>query len=112
MNNNCEKKLEKSVHHQSEMMSEGNHYVHRQTRASGLPYFDAASVLRTPSLCDVSGDGLHLKMWVDMVRAKILFNHLCDDDMNWVGGVDAFVEKAPHTEHSDTSINRWQAKTQ
>jgi hypothetical protein len=31
-------------------------------------------------------------MWVDVMRAEMLFNRLCDKDMNWVGGADRFLE--------------------
>lgn len=36
----------------------------------------------------------HVKMFVDIVRANILFNKLCDDNFQWVGGEGAFLEPA------------------
>lgn len=102
MNNNCkeiytpdalymgpwiddEKKL-KGFH----MIEDSNHYVHKKLTEQGLPYFDASAPLRSPQRCNISFNGLHVKMWVDIVRAKILFNHLCDEDLNWVAAIDRF----------------------
>ncbi len=59
--------------------------------ADKLPYFDAASVLRSPQRCEVQGDGVHVQMWVDIVRAQILLNHLCDENNEWVGGIESFM---------------------
>ena len=71
---------------------QANWFAHMQLRAEKLPYWDAASVLRTPMRCSISADGVHVKMFVDTVRANILFNKLCDENFQWVGGEDAFVE--------------------
>lgn len=94
MNNNCPDlivhTLIQSKEKQNEMMEYANYHVLKMMRHQKLPYFDAASVLRTPKRCEASSDGLHLKMWVDIVRAKILFNHLCDENMNWVGDLNRF----------------------
>ena len=102
MNNNCkeiytpdalymgswidDEKKEKGFH----MIEDSNYVVHKKLHDQGLPYFDAAAPLRSPQRCNVSFNGLHVKMWVDIVRAKILFNHLCDESMNWVAGIDRF----------------------
>lgn len=95
MNNNCEHLISFSLMQnagtQALMMEEVNKYVHKTMKHQNLPYFDAASVLRTPKICEVSGDGIHLKMFVDIVRSKILMNHLCDEDFNWRGGHDVFI---------------------
>ena len=76
-----------NVRKQASMFEEINSYVRTQMRGTNesekLPYFDAAEVLRSPSRCHVTADGLHVKMYVDLVRANILFNHLCDEDNNW-----------------------------
>ena len=102
MNNNCKEiytadalymgpwiddaKKEQGFH----MIEDSNYFVHKKLTEQGIPYFDAAAPIRSPQRCNVSYNGLHVKMWVDIVRAKILFNHLCDADMNWVGSVDRF----------------------
>jgi hypothetical protein len=72
------------------MVEDSNYVVHKKLHDLGLPYFDAAAPLRSPQRCNVSFNGLHVKMWVDIVRAKILFNHLCDDDLNWVASPNRF----------------------
>lgn len=79
------------MQHQVNMVEDANLYVREELSKRKLPYFDAASVLRTPLRCNVSADGVHVQMWVDIVRANILFNHLCDANNNWVGGVDSFI---------------------
>jgi hypothetical protein len=76
---------------QSEMIRQANAYTRKKLRELKLPYYDLAAPLRTPQICDISGDGLHVKVWVDLVRAQILLNHLCDENNNWVGGAEAFV---------------------
>ena len=72
------------------MIEDSNYVVHKKLVEQGVPYFDAAAPIRSPQRCNVSYNGLHVKMWVDIVRAKILFNHLCDDNNEWVGSVDRF----------------------
>ena len=73
------------------MVEEANQYVHQKLFEQGLPYFDAAQVFRSPQRCDLSGsNGLYARMWTDVVRAKMLFNHLCDEDFNWVAAPERF----------------------
>lgn len=72
------------------MVEDSNRFVHNKLHELGIPYFDAAAPIRSPQRCNVSFNGLHVKMWVDIVRAKMLFNHLCDEDLNWVGKVERF----------------------
>eukprot|EP00597_Dinobryon_sp_UTEXLB2267_P004944 CAMPEP_0170062230 /NCGR_PEP_ID=MMETSP0019_2-20121128/3526_1 /TAXON_ID=98059 /ORGANISM="Dinobryon sp., Strain UTEXLB2267" /LENGTH=155 /DNA_ID=CAMNT_0010268309 /DNA_START=1716 /DNA_END=2183 /DNA_ORIENTATION=+ len=97
MNNNCLELIQNSLMGskkfvQGAMVEEANWYVHKRLREEKLPYWDAASVLRSPQRCNVSGDGVHVKMFVDIVRANILFNKLCDENFNWIGGIDKFIE--------------------
>ena len=70
---------------QTHMAHEGNYVTRKLLREKGLPYYDSAAPLRTPQICDLSSDGVHVKMWVDLVRAQIMLNHLCDENNNWVG---------------------------
>jgi hypothetical protein len=72
------------------MIEDSNRYVNKKLHEQGLPYFDASASIRSPQRCEVSFNGLHVKMWVDIVRAKILFDHLCDADMNWAGKIERF----------------------
>ena len=91
MNPNCRKKINFSLgdmDKQAVMVEEGNRVANARTLKESLPYWDAAAVLKTPSRCDQSADGVHVKMFVDKMRAKMLFNHLCDHAMNWRGGKD------------------------
>jgi hypothetical protein len=73
------------------MIDAVNSYVNAKAKKDKIPYWDAAAPLRTPSRCDLLDDGVHVKMFVDIMRAKMLFNHLCDKDMNWRGGPDSFL---------------------
>jgi hypothetical protein len=89
MNPNCRKKIKFSLgdmDKQAVMVEEGNRVINQRLLQERLPYWDAAAALRTPSRCDQSADGVHVKMYVDLMRAKMLFNHLCDHNMNGRGG--------------------------
>jgi len=98
LNNNCRSLIDNIIvgsqkaDTQVKMIEEANWYTHKRLRAEKLPYWDAASVLRSPQRCNVSGDGVHVKMFVDIVRANILFNKLCDENFDWIGGTDAFLQ--------------------
>ena len=73
------------------MVEEANAYVHQKLYEQGLPYYDAAQVMRSPQRCELSGsNGLYTRMWVDIVRAKMLFNHICDEQFNWVAAEEHF----------------------
>ncbi len=74
-----------------EQYKDANYFIHKRLHEEKLPYWDAANMLRTPDICDVSSDGLHVKLWVDIMRARQLLNFLCDDDWNWIGRADAFL---------------------
>mmetsp|Transcript_2340 Transcript_2340/g.4930 ORF Transcript_2340/g.4930 Transcript_2340/m.4930 type:complete len:340 (-) Transcript_2340:96-1115(-) len=76
----------KQVH----MAHEANYYTRKALREEGLPYYDSAAPLRSPQICNVSSDGVHVKMWVDLVRAQIMLNHLCDENYNWVADISRF----------------------
>ncbi len=92
MNDNCKEKKLAQFQYQAEDIRIANHYTHKTMTERKLPYFDSDSVLRTANHCAESMDGVHVKLWVDMVRAKILLNHLCDDDWNWIGGDHMFIK--------------------
>ena len=100
MNPNCGDKIAVENPHikdQPKMVEDTNRYILDYTRNNSVPYFDSAAPFRLDVAgnfrrCDISGDGVHSKMWVDIMRAKILLNHLCDDDMNWVGNTNRFVD--------------------
>jgi hypothetical protein len=70
---------------QVNMVKEANAYTRTKLRAQKVPFYDLAAPLRSLELCQVSADGFHVKMWVDFVRAQIMFNHLCDEQNNWRG---------------------------
>ena len=88
MNPNCRKKIKFAVgdmDRQAAMVEEGNRVANERTAQAKLPYWDAAAALRTPTRCEQSADGVHVKMYVDQIRAKMLFNHLCDHNGHWRG---------------------------
>eukprot|EP01035_Chromulina_nebulosa_P016983 gene16983-22480_t len=93
MNPECRGKLTYKLSNmdlQHLIVEEGNYYTNQMLLEMNLPYWDAGAVLRTPQRCNVSNDGVHVKMYVDIMRAKMLFNHLCDSQMNWRGSEDYF----------------------
>ncbi len=90
MNQRCEVKHHQQYKYQAELINDSNYYLHERLKREGLPYWDAASVQRTPDFCSHT-DGVHVLQWVDVVRAQILLNHLCDEDWNWVGGIETFL---------------------
>lgn len=73
------------------MVEETNKYVNARFLQEGIPYWDADAVLRVPmdQRCILSADGVHVNTYVDVMRAKMFFNHLCDNKMNWRGDTDA-----------------------
>merc|ERR1740129_1123669 len=40
------------------------------------PFLDLARVVEK-DICNLSADGLHLKQWVDVIRAQILLQEIC-----------------------------------
>jgi hypothetical protein len=97
MNPNCKERTRGNIgieqsDRQFNMVDKANKYTNEKLLQEKLPYFDSAAVLRTPTRCNHSADGVHVKMYVDIMRAKMLFNHLCDSDMNWrANAVDYFI---------------------
>jgi hypothetical protein len=93
MNSNCPSKLrpEDRSRDQDGMVVEANKYANQILLDRKIPYWDADAVLRTPAdpnatdpgVCKHSSDGVHVKMYVDTMRAKMLFNHLCDHHWVW-----------------------------
>lgn len=87
MNDECAHKISFSLNNRAEkqatMVKEANKYINLRLLNEGLPYWDANAALRTPALCNISDDGVHVKMYVDLVRAKMLIHHLCDHKMKW-----------------------------
>lgn len=78
-------------HTQAAMAEDANYFVNARMKLENLPYWDAGAPLRSPYRCNVSDDGLHVKMFVDIMRAKMLFHHLCTKDMTWKGTLDSFL---------------------
>lgn len=94
MNPECRPLIKFEISHsnkQAVMVEEINRYINQRLLDEKLPYWDAGAVLRSPQRCNVSDDGVHVKMYVDIMRAKMLFNHLCDSDMNWRGSAEMFI---------------------
>jgi len=93
MNTECKEKVNSPiVPNQAEMANEVNQLLGEVMATDRLPYMDADLVLRSPDLCqNVTGDGLHVNMWVDQVRASLLFNFLCNAKNEWVGNEAAFL---------------------
>ena len=94
MNPECREKITfpfGDMNRQVAMVDDGNSYANARLLADRLPYWDAGAVLRTASRCEYSSDGVHVKMFVDKMRARMLFNHLCDHNARWRGGDDVFM---------------------
>jgi hypothetical protein len=99
MNNECIDKIVNGMlsHErkatQFDMVEDAIFYMNTKMREEKLPYWDATSVLRTPERCEHSDDGVHVKSYVDILRAKMLFSYLCDENMNWRSDVvKAFIK--------------------
>ena len=69
----------------------GNAYANLRFLQEKKPYFDFGALLRTPSRCEHSADGLHMKMYANIMAAIMLLNHLCDSRGNWRGDVRVFI---------------------
>lgn len=94
MNNQCKEKLLYPFHDmniQFNMVEKANFYTNKRARIEKFPYWDSAAVLRTSNRCEISADGLHVNMWVDLFRARMLFHHLCDHNWNWHGDIASFL---------------------
>jgi hypothetical protein len=85
MNKNCETKLRKEDRDRDQhgMVNDANRAADAHFLENKLPYWDTNAVLRTPDMCEHSADGVHVNQYVDMMRAKMLFNHICDHEWNW-----------------------------
>jgi hypothetical protein len=85
MNKNCESKLRKEDRDRDQhgMVDDANKYANEYFLRHKLPYWDANAVLRTEKMCEHSDDGVHVNQYVDIMRAKMLFNHLCDHHWTW-----------------------------
>lgn len=81
---------------QGRFVEESNRKAHKLFAAHGLPYWDAAEVLRTGEIASqrehLMADTVHLKMWVDTVRVKMLLSRLCNSDSEWIGTEDDFID--------------------
>jgi hypothetical protein len=78
MNQQCCPKKELRWQHQCRYVDAGNNGSRRALNDAGLPYLNWADTVSGRSKCDTSDDGVHVKAWVDNVRAQILFGYLCD----------------------------------
>jgi hypothetical protein len=98
LNPNCIEKLkipgdteQLKANRQGTRVDHLNHYAASTCYRRKLPYWDTAALLRTPTRCNASADGLHVEAYVDIMRTIILFNHLCDEDNNWIGSDSLFL---------------------
>jgi hypothetical protein len=89
MNSECPSKL-RDVDVQRDqhgMVDDANKFTNLRSLESKIAYWDADAVLRSAdedsNVCAHSADGVHVKMYVDTMRAKMLFNHLCDHHWVW-----------------------------
>ena len=92
---NCEEKMSGSLtnrkkEHQLYMVDTANKYTNQRLLEEKLPYFDMGAMLRSAERCNKSADGLHVALYVNLMAAKVLFNHLCDPQGHWRGSPAAF----------------------
>ena len=89
MNPECREKIEagfvsrERLNIQYAMVEETVPYMNKIMRNRQLPYWDAASVLRTDDRCSLTPDGVHVAGWVNVFRAKMLLGMLCDEKNQW-----------------------------
>jgi len=89
MNTRCKDMIPDEFKTQYIMMNTVNQELGARLQSEKLPYYDADLFLRTPQNCNVTGDSLHVKMWVDLYRARSFFNYICDENNHWVGNSTA-----------------------
>ena len=82
-NNQCPQKNPYAPDNQALRIEEVNKYMKNYTLFERIPYWDASAALRTTDRCGLLDDIVHVKRYVDIMRAKMLFNHLCDENMVW-----------------------------
>jgi hypothetical protein len=51
---------------QKEMVEEANYVTRQKLREAKLPYWDIAACMRSPQRANLTADGVHVKMWVDL----------------------------------------------
>ena len=102
MNGECSSKIppERAEEGQHTMVEEANKYINARLLKDKVPYWDADAVLRVKDgphtkmgRCNLSADGVHVATFVDLMRAKMLFNHLCDSDMKWRASINHFMRR-------------------
>ena len=96
MNPECIEKLSDTLSQdkkdiQVNMVEVANAYANERLLKENKPYFDYAAPLRTPERCEHSADGLHVKMYVNVMAGIMLLNHLCDSHGNWRGNPSVFM---------------------
>jgi len=65
---------------QPKIMEMANNIANRLFRQK--PYLDIAHLVKF-QLCALSADGLHMKQWTDISRAKLILNEICDENWNF-----------------------------
>lgn len=79
-NPECAEILNPTYSDQVEIMEKANEVA--RDLFSHMPFLDMDQLLKF-QLCSLSGDGLHIKAWVEIIRAKILLNEICDENWNF-----------------------------
>lgn len=71
---------------QFRMVNDANKVTNARAKADRIPYWDTGAPLRTNTTCVQSADGVHVSRYVDIMRAMMLLNHLCERDPTPEGG--------------------------
>jgi hypothetical protein len=85
MNSQCDRMLIEDAFKRKQhlMVSGANEYLNKRLKKERIPYWDSDALMRVPDRCKHSADGVHVNMYVDIMRAKMLIHHLCDRNMQW-----------------------------
>ena len=95
MNPECLEKLSSSASQeksekQFKIVEIVNAYVNDRLFREKTPYFVYGAVLRAPHRCEHSADGLHMKIYSNIVAAILLLNYICDSQGKWRGDANIF----------------------
>jgi hypothetical protein len=86
LNEQCAPKKLPQYRSQAKLLSAANRAARLASRAARVPYLDLSAMMSTASdVCEASGDGLHVKHWVDHVRVQRLLSLICDEAGHFIG---------------------------
>lgn len=80
INEQCARlKANPSYHYQVPLVHAANRHSRAATAELGLPLLDWSRMAPTDTTaaCATTGDGVHVKQWVDLIRVRLFLSYLC-----------------------------------